>query len=38
MMSVPYIFIIQGMHPFMDGHHIFYIYGTLIIVIIHIHI
>jgi hypothetical protein len=31
------IFIIQGTHPFMDGHHMFYIYGTLIIVIIYTH-
>jgi hypothetical protein len=29
---LPYI---QGMHPFMDGHYMFYIYGTLIIVIIY---
>ena len=27
--------IIQGTHPFMDGHHMFHIYGTLIIVIIY---
>jgi hypothetical protein len=38
MMSVPYIFIIQGMHPFMDGHHMFYIYETFIIVIICINV
>ena len=25
----------KGTHPFMDGHHMFSIYGTLIIVIVH---
>ena len=32
-----YIYIILGTHPFMDGHHMFYIYGTLIILIIYPH-